>query len=172
MGFLDNLFGMQPSARYPEMPQIETALTPATINAMRKGIFRPIAVSKLVLSSGEICYYCDCAVAITQRMQVVGRKRNGGGFSVRVLRGLTYHSRDDGSDVIRDWVPEYTRGKLYVTNKRIVFTAESSAFSNPLSKMVAFHESEGNLVLQFGSMSKKIYTPTVDCAVKAIEYVV
>lgn len=170
MGMLDRLFHAKPIRKYPEMPQIATGLTQSAICNMRKGIFVPIPVTKLVLAGGESCFYCDHAVVISEKMQVVGRKRKGGGFSVRVLRGLTYHTGDDGNDVIRDWVPEYTKGKLYITNQRIVFSADAQSFNKPLDSIVSFGEECGNLIIQFDKISRKFYLPTTHCAIKAIEY--
>lgn len=169
MGFIDRLFHKPPVYKYPAMLQITTALTQTAIGDMAREIFVPIPVTRLVLENGEVCIYCERAVLITEKMQVVGRKQRRGGFSVRLFGGVTYHTGDGGSDVVRGIVPEYVQGKLYVTSKRIVFSADTKAFSMPLRKVVSYSEADGNLVIQFDNASKKIYLPTAFCALMAIK---
>ncbi|MDE6614778.1 MAG: hypothetical protein K2K24_04640 [Clostridia bacterium] len=169
---LDKLLGSRPRDTYPAMPQVTTALTQRAIADMNSGIFNTIAVNKLVLKGGENCIYCDYAVAVTEKLQTVGNVSNGGGFSVRVCRGVTYRFGNRGNEVIRDVIPKDVQGKLYITNKRIVFSAEEGAFSMPLAKVISYQIDGEMIIIQFDKSSKKLYLPTASCAINALKYAI
>ena len=169
MGFLQTLLPMR--STQPEMPQISTALTQTAIDDIMNGIFPPLPVRLLSLKTGEQCFYCDYAVRIIEKLQVVGRRRRGGGVSVRILRGLTCRVGTGGNDLIRDNVPEYTKGKLYLTDKRIVFSASKTAFQKPLEQVVSYSGEGKNLTLQFSDMSCCLFLKTIHCAERVLEHV-
>ena len=87
------------------------------------------------------------------------------------MKGMYYHTGNRGHAVIRDKVPEYHKGKLYITNKRIIFSADTKAFQHPLSDLISFREEDGNYVLQFSRACYRLYLPVTKCVDKVLEYV-
>lgn len=171
MGFLSDLFNPPPIKTQPDFPTIDTALTPHAITSIESGIFQPFPVKKLTARTGEDCLFCDHAVMITEKLRVVARQRKGYGCSVRIMKGLYFHDGNGGSVSIRDNVPEYNQGKLYITNQRIIFSADSRAFQKPLKDLITYSVDGSCLVLQFTNKSYRIYLPVVSCAEKVIEHV-
>jgi len=172
MGILKDLFCPDPIQLQPGMPQIATAMTNKNISDILSGYIQSIPVKRIVLKPGEECLFCDYAVLITEKLQVVGRQGNGGNFTFRIMKGMYYHTGNRGNTVIRDKVPEYVKGKLYITNKRVVFSADSKAFQHNLSSMISYREEDGCLILQFSNSSYRLYLPVVSCADKVIQYVI
>lgn len=171
MGLLKDLFCPDPVQMQPTMPQISTVMTNRNISDILSGTMRPIQVKRIVLRPYEECLFCDYAVLITEKLQVVGRQGNGGNFTFRIMKGMYYHTGNRGQTVIRDKVPEYFKGKLYITNKRIVFSADNKAFQNDLSSLISYREEDGCLILQFSRSCYRIYLPVVSCADKVLSYV-
>lgn len=171
MKFFRNFFEPSLMPQQPSMPQIHTVLTQTAISNMMRGVFLPIPVKRLSMKPGESCLFCDHAVSITEKLRVVGRQRLGGAFSIRIMKGLTYHTGNGGDATIRENVQEYTQGKLYITNKRIIFSADSKAFQRKISDVVAYSIEESCLIIQFTNKSYRIYLPVAECADKVLEYI-
>lgn len=171
MGFLNDLFNPPPIKTQPDFPVVDTALTPHAITSIENGMFTTLPVKRLTTRAGEDCYFCDRAVMITEKLRVVARQRKGYGCSMRIMKGLYFHDGNGGSVSIRDNVPEYNQGKLYITNQRIIFSADAKAFQKQLKDLITYSVDGSCLILQFTSKSYRIYLPVVSCAEKVIEHV-
>lgn len=171
MGFLRDLFCPPLPELQPGMPQVTTVMTDANITNICSGYIRPIPVRKIVLKPGEQCLFCDYAILVTERLQVVGRQGIGGNFTFRIMKGMYYHTGNRGQAVIRDKVPEYYKGKLYITDKRIIFSADTKAFQHYLKDLISYREEDGMYVLQFSRACYRLFLPVPKCADKVLEYV-
>lgn len=173
MGFFERLFcPPQRILLQPEKPVLSTALTQTAIEGILRGTFRAIPVKKIVLRKNEECLFCDHAVLVTEKLRVVGHKRVGHHYSLRIVKGFTYHTSDGGNVSIRDNIQEYTLGKLYITTKRIVFSAGKRAFQKPLSSLISYQVEEDELVLQFSSDSYVLTLPVPICAEKTLNHLI
>ena len=172
MGFLLNLLGPDQIPLAPEMPVITTVMTPVNISNIRSGAMLSIPVKKLILKLGERCLFCDYGVRITEKLCIVDRHGNGFGASFRICKGLTWHMGTRDTQQVRDKIPEYTKGKLYITNKRIIFSSDSKAFQRKIDTLISYRIEENCLIIQFSNAAYKIYLPVADCAEKVIEYIV
>lgn len=169
MGLFD-IFNPPAVKTEPSMPQVSTVLTQNAISNIINGNITALPVKKLALQKKEECLFCDYGVMITEKLMVVGRQRTGGGFSVRILKGLTYHTGTGGSVNVRDKVPEYFKGKLYITNKRIIFSSDQKSFQKKKDDLISYSIEENQyLLLQFSNTSYKIYLPVAICAEKVLE---
>lgn len=172
MGLFRNFLDPPILPQHPAMPQIHTALTQKAISNMMNGIFDVIPVKRLNLKSGEDCIFCDHAIEITEKLRVVGRQRAGGFFSIRIVKGLTYHTGNGGDATIRENVQEYIQGKLYITNKRIIFSSDDKAFQKKITDIISYNIDGYCLIIQFTNKSYRIYLPAVECADKALNYLI
>lgn len=171
MNFFQNFLKPSLIPQQPSMPQVHTVLAQTAISNMMKGVFLSIPVKRLAMKQGENCLFCDHAVSIIEKLRVVGRQRLGGAFSIRIMKGLTYHTGNGGDATIRENVQEYIQGKLYITNKRIVFSADKNAFQRKISDVVAYSIEESCLIIQFTNKSYRIYLPVTECAEKVLEHI-
>lgn len=170
MGIMQKIFGPPDVQTQPPMPRIQTALTQAAVDAILSGQFPSMPVQRLVLHKGEKCFYCDHAVRIIEKLKVVGYRSRGFGGYVRVFRGAGLHTGDGFRAAVRNHVPEYKQGKLYITNERIIFFADSGAFQKRLKDVISFGEAGADLVLQFNATSCRLYLQTLTCALRVLEH--
>ena len=172
MGFLADLFMPDRIPLAPEMPPVTTAMSQNHIASIRSGHIPGIPVKKLILRPGENCLFCDYAVQITEKLCIVDRHTNRHGASFRICKGLTWHMGTHDTQQVRDKVPEYTEGKLYITDQRIVFSSDAKSFQRKISMLITFRVEDNCLILQFTDGAYRIYLPVADCAEKVIEYLV
>lgn len=169
MGLFD-IFNPPAVQTEPSMPVVSTVLSQNTVSNILQGKIIPIPVKRLALRKNENCLFCDYGVMITEKLQIVGRKRNGSGFSIRIVKGLTYHTGNGGTVNVRDKVPEYFKGKFYITSDRIIFSSDQKAFQKKKDDLISYSvEDNCYLILQFTSGAYKIYLPVVACAEKVLE---
>jgi len=100
----------------------------------------------------------------------VTRHGNGFGASFRICKGLTWHTGTHDTQQIRDKVPEYIKGKLYITNRRVIFSADSKAFHKNLKDLISYRIEDGTLIIQFSNASYRMYLPVPDCAEIVLEH--
>ena len=65
---------------------------------------------------------------------------------------------------VRDKVQDYQEGKLYITNKRIIFSASAKSFSKRLTDLISYNTQDNYLILQFEKGNYCIYLPVIHCA--------
>ena len=171
MGLLQRLFGPPDVQIQPPMPKVESALTQTAVDAIMNGKFPPMPVRRIVLKNGERCLYCDHAVKVIEKLRVIGYRSHGHGCYLRVFRGVGVHTGDGARAAVRSNVQEYVKGKLYITNKRVIFSADKGAFHKPVASIVSYAEEAGCLVLQFNNMSCRLYLQSLHCAVRVLEYI-
>ncbi len=101
------------------------------------GILPTINYPNLRLNPNEILYFASPANTFVSKEQVVGYSGGSGGMSVRLAKGITYHSgKSKGSPIRRD-VIKYNPGDYIVTNQRLVFIGLKDSFDIPVSKVTA-----------------------------------
>lgn len=169
MGLFD-IFNPPSVPTEPSMPVVSTVLSQKAVSNILQGKIIPIPVKRLALRKNEDCLFCDYGVMVTEKLKVVGRQRTGGGFFIRIFNGLTYHTGTGGSVNVRDKVPEYFKGKFYITSNRIIFSSDQKAFQKKKDDLVSYNvEDNCYLILQFTSGAYKIYLPVAVCAEKVLE---
>lgn len=169
MGFLKDLFNPPQIPLAPDIPEINTVLTQSAIDNILRGHLVSIPVKRLIMKKNEECYFCDYAILINEKLRVIAHKRYGGGFSFRIVKGLYYRVGDGHNLTIRDKVQDYTKGKLYITNQRIVFSADNMAFQKSIKDLITYREEDNCIILQFSKGSYKLFIPIPTCAEKVLE---
>lgn len=164
MGFLKNLLLPEVAQPQPSMPVVTTGLHQTIISLILSGSKPILRVRRIALKKGEECRFCDHAVRVDEKLKVVGHQRTRNGFSIRIIKGVYYRTGAGNTMAVRDNVQEYQQGKLYITNKRIIFSASSKSFSKNLSDLVSYNVQDNYLILQFEKGNYCIYLPVVQCA--------
>lgn len=151
MGFLANLLGYIP----PEQPPVLVSFFPsAAADMILHGKLLTIQTDKLILASGEVCHFVDIAAAITEKQR---RQSIHAGSSYRIGKGFTMHSGRSESVPVSE--PTYTKGVLYITNQRIVFTASKNGFDKRLKALTAVTPYSNGVALQYGSKTYTLLSP-------------
>lgn len=91
----------------------------------------------LKLRPSEALLFASPANTFTSKEQVVGYSGGSRGMSVRLTKGLTYHTGGTRATPIRSDVLKFNAGDYIVTNERIVFIGLKDSFEIPVSKVTA-----------------------------------
>ncbi len=77
----------------------------------------------LCLTKNEICHFESSASFCKLKQQVVGYQGGSRGFSVRVIKGLSFRVGNHRGHYIKEEIKEKTNGTIYLTSKKIIFSA-------------------------------------------------
>lgn len=147
MGILANIFGYVPPEKEPKLTSI---FPPQAAQKIQNGVLPTIQADKLVLVQNEICHFVDIGAAVTERKRYHSIRAGG---SYRMFRGYTAHIGQSQSVPVSETV--YTKGILYITNKRVIFVAKKNGFDKKLSQLTSISPYSNAIELQFNS---KTYT--------------
>ncbi len=75
------------------------------------------------MGKDEICHFVGEAYFCKQSQQNVGYTGSRSGFSFRIAKGITYHTGNNQGQYIRETAIKKAHGSIYLTNKKIVFSA-------------------------------------------------
>lgn len=115
----------------------QTSLTEETLAGIEEGKIPTVYADKLILNPDEICHYYTNATRLITKNRVVGYSGSSGGISVRVTKGISLKTGSHQGTPIRGDVTEETRGRLFITNKRIIFMSVKNSFEIKLEKIIA-----------------------------------
>lgn len=172
MGFLSDLFAPAIAQPYPTMPVVNTGLPQKAINDILRDKNVILSVSKIVLKKNEQCLFFDHAVRVDVKLRTVGNQRQRGGFTFRILSGWYYRTGNGTTMTVRDNVPEFQEGKLYITNQRIIFSSSAKSFVKKIDSLISYDIKDDYLLLQFERGNYCIYLPIISCVEKIMKKIV
>ncbi|UKK55188.1 hypothetical protein [Prevotella sp. E2-28] len=119
----------------------------------------------IILGRGETAFWCYNNVTMFQekvRREYVGRT---GGFSFRIIKGVTYRTGGfKGHPVETSFMENMGVGSLYVTNKHIIFMGQMRSIKVPYSKIIGINPfSDGMEVQRDGNNVKRLVFQGFDC---------
>lgn len=168
MSILNNILGNSYPLEAPSPPQMLSLLPVAVSQMIQNGTLPHLNVTTLVLTRGEVCHYVDKSCLVTKKVLKHYERKNNG-VSIRVMKGVTYHTGGGHSHPIEQQIPVYTPGYLYITNKRIVFVAKENSFEKKLNNLTSITPYSDAIGLQFGSKTFNLLVPAADLAHKTLQ---
>lgn len=115
-----------------------------------------IKQNDLILKSDEFCCFIGDGKTYKSKTVTTGYVSNHRGGSVRIMRGLSYHTGGSTSQAIRQTQTTIFNGTIYITNKRIVYVSHNGeGFDKTIDKISSVNELEDGIMIQIGS---KTYT--------------
>lgn len=105
---------------------------------LEKGIFMAIPNVSVVLKKGEECYLVFSAKLLEQKVVSKGYKHGGHGVSFRVAKGIRYSVGSGRSIPVKETITIKHQGELYLTNSRIIFSADKHSFNISFNKLLSF----------------------------------
>lgn len=97
----------------------------------------PVTVPELGLANGEVAYYASEAQVFGTHTRT-RRVGHSGGPSFRIARGLYWHASSYTSTPVREtYTSVDDKGRLIVTNQRVIFVGAMSSYAWPLSKILS-----------------------------------
>ena len=116
----------------------------------------------IILTPGEVCYYAGNASGLKAKNQVVRTEYSSFGTSsyssfntgIRGYRvGMGFHNNEGVRKNVRGTVIDSYKGRLYLTNKRLVLAAYQCGFDIPLEKLTAVDSYRDGLLVTSGGKS-------------------
>lgn len=120
----------------------------------------------IILTKGETALWCYTGVTMYQekvRREYVGRT---GGFSFRVMKGVTYRTGGfKGHPVEKSFMENMGLGSLYITNKNIIFMGQQRSIKVPYAKIIGINPySDGMEIQRDGNNVKRLTFQGFDCS--------
>lgn len=99
------------------------------------GILPHVNYSNILLKPNEVLYYACPSKTFILKEEIVGYSGGNDGVSIRISKGMTYHTSASKRTAIRKDVVKYNDGDFIVTNQRIIFIGIKDSFETPLNKI-------------------------------------
>jgi hypothetical protein len=110
---------------------------------------------------------------IISTVVTTGYEGGSAGYSVRIAKGVSLRESAHRGHAVRKNINQYIPGRIYLTNKRIIFGALQDGFDKKLSKLTSITPISGGMQLQFGNTFFSLLTPMPESfflAVKLLTY--
>ena len=159
-----SLINLPPSLQGSKVEELGQASILADFQAGRKPRYNIQA--PIILAHGEVALWCYNNVTMYQekvQREYVGRT---GGFSFRLVKGITYRTGGfKGHPVETSYMENMGRGSLYVTNRNIIFMGAQRSIKVPYSKIIGINPySDGMEVQRDGTNVKRLAFQGFDCS--------
>ena len=82
-----------------------------------------ITVDTMSLTKNEVCHFAGDASFCKIKQQTVGYEGGSHGVSFRVMKGVNFRVGNYKGHYIKEEIIDKTNGSIYLTNKRIIFSA-------------------------------------------------
>lgn len=112
------------------------------------------------LKKGEVCFYKGNAKSCHIKNVVTGYKGGSSGVSVRIAKGVSFHTGGSGKQAIRENVKETYPAEFYVTNMRMILVSVKYGFD--LSVLKIIQSKFSNTHIEFFTGSKTYFVLTND----------
>ena len=165
MGFFEWLFG-NPKETIPTIPSI---LPEIAKNEIRSGRLPHINVNELFTRRGEICHYADHAILVVKKDKSVRTSRHYGLSTPGIFKGDRFYTGHSVDTLNKQFETEYRKGMLYITNRRIIFTAKDGGFDKQYMYLSSIKPFKNAIELQYGSTIFSIFVPDGIIAYTAIQ---
>jgi len=127
----------------------------------------------LILQKNEICHYSALVDLIEEKRKshYVGGSR---GVSVRIVKGLSYRVGGFKGERVTEEYNEITdNGRLYITNKRVVFSGNKKSVAYPLKSIVVIQKFGNAIQFKKENEAKpKYFGINMDEAIEEISVIV
>lgn len=102
------------------------------------GYLLPLTNLQIALQKGEECYMGFPAKLIESKIITTGYKNINHGFSMPIVKGIRYRMGTGYSTPIRETVTTSYQGAIYLTDRRIIFSAGEGSFTLKYDKLISF----------------------------------
>ena len=156
----------------PEFQRSQTVLPAVAIQRIESNLLPELRVPNLILKKDEACRFVDKSYRNVETT-TTHRVRHSGGISTPSLlfKGVRYHTGTSSSTPITEVHTQYIPGYLYITDKRILFTAKEHGFEKSLQALSSFTPYSNAVGMQFGQTVIHFILPRTDLAIKTLQMV-
>lgn len=102
------------------------------------GYLLPLTELQIALQKYEECYMGFPAKLIESKTITAGYKNINHGFSMPIVKGIRYRAGTGYSMPVRETVTTSYSGAIYLTDRRIIFSAGEGSFTLKFDKLISF----------------------------------
>lgn len=170
MSFLSWMFGNNTHSQ--TLPTVTTILPQMAKDEIMKGRLPQLNCDSIFLKNGEICHYIDKAILVTEKVEKVQIRNNYGHSAPGLFSGKVRHYGGHS----RSYVEErpynvYTKGILYITNKRVIFQAKENGFEKLYRYFTAVKPYSNGIEIQCNSVTYTLLLAEGSVAYSAIRLI-
>lgn len=166
MGIISSLLSRYIN-RQQTVGSLLTIMPEIASNEIRAGRLPQINTNTILLSKDEFCRFVDRA-ALLQDKEVTRYEGRSSGFSIRLVKGLTYRVGSSRGIPIKEKVVNQITGILYITDRRLLFVAKENGFERKLIDISALMLQPNGVDIQCGNKTFQMIMPQPDLAVETI----
>ena len=107
-----------------------------------------LEIETLNLSKGEVCHFMGDGYFCKLKQQVVGYEGGSRGVSIRVMKGMSFRVGNHRGHYVKEDVTEKTNGIIYLTSKKIIFTAIKNSSTIKYEDIVNLNVADNMLQIQ------------------------
>jgi hypothetical protein len=141
------------------------------VDSINHGHLMHITNTPINLAAGEYCCFVDNAYTFIDKTITAGYTGKSGGASVYLGYGLRVYQGSGARKAIRQNERTNYPGTLYLTNKRVIFSAAKRSFDVPMNKITTIGEATDGIILQVGNQTYPIVFETHSVFAKAYNLV-
>lgn len=147
IGIILIVYFVRKSIKRKKLQALETKYNELKFKYQTEGL--PIVeTGNLKLTKGESCHFVGNANACKIKNKIVGYKGGSRGFSIRVMKGVSFRVGNFRGHSVKKNVIEKNNGTIYITSKKIVFSAIQNSSVLNLNEIVGINAYEGLLIIQ------------------------
>lgn len=102
------------------------------------GYLLPLTNLQIALQKNEECYMGFPAKLLESKTVTAGYKSINHGFSIPIAKGIRYRAGTGYSMPVRETVTTTYQGAIYLTDRRIIFSAGEGSFTLKYDKLISF----------------------------------
>ena len=142
----------------PDKPDLKSIVPNQAKDMILSGNLPTFTTNTIMLKKNEVCHYIDKAALMLQKKEIhYERKRSGSRW--RLTKSYSWDNSTIRTRPEEYKTVEYTEGVVYVTNMRVVFSAQENAFEKDVHKLTSVMPYSDAITLQFGSETLTLITP-------------
>ncbi len=129
-----------------------------------------ILPNNLILEKNEECYFENSAKYAELKNRVIGYETNSRGNRIRITKGFSVYGGGSTRQSIRDDILITTEGTIYLTNKKIIFSAIRHSTTIKLVSILSLDTYKGLLVIQTKSKEFSFHIEDQTTFMAELEY--
>ena len=112
-----------------------------------------VNLGSLNLAKEEICHFSGNACSCKIKQEIVGYKGGSRGISIRIVKGVSFRVGNFKGHSVKKQIIDRNTGIIYLTNKKIIFSAKKNSAVINLRDIVALNSFKKILQIQTNSKS-------------------
>lgn len=131
-----------------------------------------LTADTLQLTKNEVCHFIGDAYFCKLKQQTIGYEGGSRGYSIRIMKGVSYRIGNHKGHYVRQETIEKTGGTIYLTSKKIIFTAIKNSAIIKYEDIVNVNAVDGMFQIQTDKKSYLFQVVDIITFMVTLEYII